>query len=95
VIFRTNLKLYNLEENNFGGFKIKGLNFDSIIITIVNIIHRPVFYLQKHFGDWILSPSSGGFEDRDYLCFLDPTKKGPHEDGDRIQSPKSCVLNKI
>jgi hypothetical protein len=30
-----------------------------ITITILYIIHGPVFYLKKHFGDWILSP---------YLC---------------------------
>jgi hypothetical protein len=32
-----------------------------ITITILDIIHRPVFYLRtRRFGDWILSPSSGG-----------------------------------
>jgi hypothetical protein len=31
-----------------------------ISITILDIIHSPVFYLKQCFGDWILSPSSGG-----------------------------------
>jgi hypothetical protein len=32
-----------------------------ITITILDIIHHPVFYLKtKRCGDWILSPSSGG-----------------------------------
>jgi hypothetical protein len=33
----------------------------SVTITILDIIHRPIFYLRTwRFGDWILSPSSGG-----------------------------------
>jgi hypothetical protein len=33
----------------------------NITIAILDIIHRPVFYLKiRCFGDWILSPSSGG-----------------------------------
>jgi hypothetical protein len=33
----------------------------NVTITILNIIHRPVFYLKtQRFGDWILSSSSGG-----------------------------------
>jgi hypothetical protein len=32
-----------------------------ITVTIPEIIHRPVSYLKtRRFGDWILSPSSGG-----------------------------------
>jgi hypothetical protein len=36
-------------------------NFKSTtVILILDIIHYSVFYLKhKHFGDWILSPSSG------------------------------------
>jgi hypothetical protein len=30
-----------------------------VTITILDIIHRPVFYLKQRLGDWILSPSSG------------------------------------
>jgi hypothetical protein len=46
----------------------------NITITILNIIHRPVFYLKTWcFGDWILFPSSGGPiqigpTERDSLC---------------------------
>jgi hypothetical protein len=33
----------------------------NITITILDIIHRPVFYLKQYVsGDWILYPSSGG-----------------------------------
>jgi hypothetical protein len=32
----------------------------NITITILDIIYRPVFYSEQRFGDWILSPSSGG-----------------------------------
>jgi hypothetical protein len=28
-------------------------------------MHHPVFYLKQHFGDWILSPSSG----KNLLCW--------------------------
>jgi hypothetical protein len=31
----------------------------NITITILDIIHGPVFYLKQHFGHWILSPTSG------------------------------------
>jgi hypothetical protein len=31
---------------------------DEKLLTFLDIIHHPVFYL-KRFGDWILSPSSG------------------------------------
>jgi hypothetical protein len=31
----------------------------NITITILDIIHLPVFYLKQRFGDWIRSPSSG------------------------------------
>jgi hypothetical protein len=35
------------------------LVLDSIAITILDILHRPAFYLKtRRFGDWILSPSS-------------------------------------
>jgi hypothetical protein len=34
-------------------------------------------------------------EDRDYLYLLCPTEQVLPEDGDRIQSTKRCVLNKI
>jgi hypothetical protein len=33
----------------------------SVTIVILDIIHRPVFYLKtRRFGDWILSSSSSG-----------------------------------
>jgi hypothetical protein len=36
---------------------------EGITITILGIIHRPVFYLRHDVsGDWILSPSSVGTE---------------------------------
>jgi hypothetical protein len=49
-----------------------------MFITIVDIIHRPVFYLKFN-----VSPTSDG--DMDYLCLLGATQK--------IWSPKRCVLN--
>jgi hypothetical protein len=33
---------------------------NDITIAILDIIHRPVFYLKQRFGDWILSPFYGG-----------------------------------
>jgi hypothetical protein len=40
---------------------LKHENENSIIITILDIIHRPVFRLEtRRFGDWILSPFSYG-----------------------------------
>jgi hypothetical protein len=32
----------------------------NINVTILDIIHRPVLFKTRRFGDWILSPSSGG-----------------------------------
>jgi hypothetical protein len=32
----------------------------NIIITVLGIIHRSLFYLKRSFEDWILSPSSNG-----------------------------------
>jgi hypothetical protein len=31
----------------------------DIVITVLDNIHRPVFYLKQRFEDWILSPYSG------------------------------------
>jgi hypothetical protein len=36
------------------------INICHRIITILDIIHRHLFYLKRRFGDWSLSPSSGG-----------------------------------
>jgi hypothetical protein len=57
------------------------------------ILHNsPSFLLLKRsLGIWILSPSS----QTDYLYALSPTKYVPPADGDRIQSPKNNVLNRI
>jgi hypothetical protein len=33
---------------------------EYVTITVLGIIHRPVFYLKQRFGDWILYPSSDG-----------------------------------
>jgi hypothetical protein len=35
---------------------------DTVYTTIVflDVIHRPVLFKTQRFGDWILSPSSGG-----------------------------------
>jgi hypothetical protein len=36
------------------------MEIEFFVLTILKVIHRPVFYLKQRFGDWILSPSSGG-----------------------------------
>jgi hypothetical protein len=36
------------------------LCYVNITITILNVIHRPMFYLKQRFGDRIMAPSSGG-----------------------------------
>jgi hypothetical protein len=28
------------------------------MINFLDIMHRPIFYFKRHFGDWIPSPSS-------------------------------------
>jgi hypothetical protein len=56
----------------------------NIIITILDIIHRPGFYL-KH------DVSEAGF------CLrlqVEPTRLGSPEDGNRIYPPEHRVLNK-
>jgi hypothetical protein len=45
----------------------------NINITILDIIHRPVFHLKQRFGDWILSPSSGGLFQSIDLCLSSET----------------------
>jgi hypothetical protein len=77
----------------------------NITITILDIIHRPVLFKAQRFGDWILtrlqmkptqlSPIDRDTGDRCLLYPLGPTEHGPPEEGDRIQYPKSCSLNKI
>jgi hypothetical protein len=66
----------------------------NITIAILDIIHRPVFYLKhdvSESGFWILQvePTQMGPIGRVSLCVL-----GPPEDWDRIESPKHRVLNK-
>jgi hypothetical protein len=73
----------------------------------LDVIHRPVFIKHRPVYTSKDSVSEIGFslrlqvkrtqfcpisEDRDYLCCLGPTEKALVEDGDRIQSPKHCVL---
>jgi hypothetical protein len=53
----------------------------NVTTTILDIIHRSVFYL-KHSGE------------RGWLYLLDPTEWIPPEDGDGIQSPKHRALNR-
>jgi hypothetical protein len=65
----------------------------NITITILDIIHRLVFYLKHHV-------SETGFclqvkvARRQRLYLFGPTEEIAPEDGDRIQSPKLCVLSK-
>jgi hypothetical protein len=51
----------------------------SITVTVLDIIRRSLFELKQLFGDWTLSPSSGGTytscpETRDWLHLLDQTE---------------------
>jgi hypothetical protein len=48
-----------------------------VAVTILDIIHRPVFYLKQRFGDRILLPASG---DEDKLYLLGPTEQIVTED---------------
>jgi hypothetical protein len=46
-------------------WRLLGIHFQTFIIIIITsiileITHRPVFYLKQRFRDWILSSSSGG-----------------------------------
>jgi hypothetical protein len=74
----------------------------NLTITILDIIHRPVFYLKHSFSQTESNlrvqvvPTQLDLTDgnSDYLCRLDTTEKVLPEDGDKIQSPKYFVLNK-
>jgi hypothetical protein len=60
----------------------------NVTITILDIIHRPFFYVKtQRFGDWVLSPSS--LCPRIYWAHLSRF----HLKRDIIQSPKHSVLN--
>jgi hypothetical protein len=63
----------------------------SITITILDIIHRPVFYLKYNVSETEYCPC---VQEETSLYLLVPTGKIPLGDGHRIQSPKCCVLNK-
>jgi hypothetical protein len=68
-------------------------NGGDTIIVFLDIIHHPFsLFKTKRFGDWILSPSSG----KNLLIWAQSVELVPISgDGDRIQSRKQCVLNKI
>jgi hypothetical protein len=58
-------------------------------------------YKTQRYGDWIISPSSGGtysigscLRRQKLALSMEPNWVVPPEDGDRIQSPKRSVLNK-
>jgi hypothetical protein len=65
----------------------------NITITILDIIHRPVFYLKYDISETGIclrlqvEPTQLGPIDGASFCV-------PPEDGDRIQSPKRHVFNK-
>jgi hypothetical protein len=71
-----------------------------ISIAILDIIHCPVFYLNHNVLEtacclrFHVLPTQLGPIDRASFCLSAPTEEAQPEDGDRIQSPKSCVLNK-
>jgi hypothetical protein len=65
--------------------------YSDTSVTILDIIHRPVFYLKRNV-------SETGFCLRLQLVSLrtlGPNEQVPPEGGDKIQSPKRCVLCKI
>jgi hypothetical protein len=65
-------------------------------LKILDSIHRPISYLKiRCFRYWILSLSSGGTCSHGPNIELGPSVYVPPEDRDRIQSPKSLVLNKL
>jgi hypothetical protein len=69
-------------------------------IIVSDIIYCPVFYLIHNISATGLclrlkeEPTQLGPTERPRLVLLVATEWVPTEDGDRMQSPKSCVLNK-
>jgi hypothetical protein len=65
----------------------------NITITILDIIYRPVFYIKyvSETGYYLRQVEATQSDpiDRASLCL-----RRPPEDGERIQNPKRCVLNK-
>jgi hypothetical protein len=61
-------------------------------LLFLDIIHRHVFYLKQHFGDWILSTSSG----KNVLSWAKSIELvlSPETGTSSIDWAQRCVLNK-
>jgi hypothetical protein len=88
----SHVQSYSNKENNLTLRSI-GLWrwYVNITITILNIIHRPLFYLKHD-----ISETGSHLRFRLERTHLWPIDRATIylRTGDRIQSPKSCVLNK-